>query len=860
MEFRRVDPHRRESRTALAAGLPAAAAHWQALPICRRIAGSCALPPSLQIARPACDVASQVLVVTGMHRSGTSLVSNLLQSAGVHVGDNLIAANVANPRGYFEDVDFYEFHERMLHRRGETYLYATGNSGLETTAAELQQARDLIAARTNHRIWGWKDPRTALFLDFWSELLPQARYVFVYRHPMDVLLSLLRRGEFDEHPNLSAGLQAWQSYNAKIAEFFEKHAEDCLLVHIDSVVSQIDQFAQLLQEKLHLDFQLSQEAFDQIFHENELRNTPLPKEAEQLVGKLYPELNSLYYRLNASADLPPSIGENTGEPGTAGPRVSDLALIAEGWSEPISESARQSALQLMVSVLAPDRTNEMLARFNGNAKGLQQKVDTMWLHAQQLERNNNMQAELIRTQQDEIGSRQQVLEQQQAQISSQFDQAATLQSEFVSLNCQLATQQNELETQRCRFETQQNLLVSQQNQLAWQQTMIDLQQTQIDSQHTQIIDRDQVLNQQSTRIGAMLAELGGVHETIFWKLSQSTRNVKERIWKTKPMSSQVYQGGLPSPIQGNMAERIAQVRELQAELRLRPVTGSMRGLKKAFFQVVRSTFSRQFTLNTVTVDLIESLYRDLERLQPQLASQSHQLQQQAHRSSPPGALIVEDRISTGEVLASCGMTQDQAKLNNIRPLQGFNHVYTSPAELRMPERVALYSVVFGLQPKNCLEIGTFRGGSTAIIWGAMNDSGFGQLTCVDPMPNVDPKLWSQLSSRCRMFEGPSPDILPEVGRQVGKPFDFAFIDANHTYDFVKRDITGVLPLMANSSYLLFHDANYPDVKKAIDESVSVHAGLTDCGLISVEPTVLQNGDQQVTWAGLRLLKFQRPNV
>ena len=46
-------------------------------------------------------------------------------------------------------------------------------------------------------------------------------------------------------------------------------------------------------------------------------------------------------------------------------------------------------------------------------------------------------------------------------------------------------------------------------------------------------------------------------------------------------------------------------------------------------------------------------------------------------------------ISTGEVLASCGQTQDQAKLNNIRVLNGFNTVYTSPAEMRMPERVAL---------------------------------------------------------------------------------------------------------------------------------------------------------------------------
>jgi predicted O-methyltransferase YrrM len=208
-------------------------------------------------------------------------------------------------------------------------------------------------------------------------------------------------------------------------------------------------------------------------------------------------------------------------------------------------------------------------------------------------------------------------------------------------------------------------------------------------------------------------------------------------------------------------------------------------------------------------------------------------------------------------MASCGQTQDQAKLNNIRVLNGFNAVYTSPAEMRMPERVALYSLIFGMQPRNCLEIGTFRGGSSAIICGAMDDTGFGQLTCVDPMPKIEEALWSRLSNRCRLFEGPSPDILPQVANQIGTPFDFVLIDANHTYDAVRSDIASVLTYLADQCYLLFHDANYPDVQRAIDESVAAFPELTDCGLMSVEPTVLYDNGQTTTWAGLRLLKFQR---
>ena len=52
------------------------------------------------------------IVITGMHRSGTSLTASLLQSAGLNLGDRLMEATATgNPlKGYFEDLDFVEFH------------------------------------------------------------------------------------------------------------------------------------------------------------------------------------------------------------------------------------------------------------------------------------------------------------------------------------------------------------------------------------------------------------------------------------------------------------------------------------------------------------------------------------------------------------------------------------------------------------------------------------------------------------------------------------------------------------------------------------------------------------------------------
>jgi predicted O-methyltransferase YrrM len=316
------------------------------------------------------------------------------------------------------------------------------------------------------------------------------------------------------------------------------------------------------------------------------------------------------------------------------------------------------------------------------------------------------------------------------------------------------------------------------------------------------------------------------------------------------MASDITSIGSSNSLDTMISARIADIRTLQTELRTRPVTGSMRGVKKLFYQIIRSTFSRQHALNAATLDLIETIYRETGRQRP--AALPTKVAAPTPFDAPPA-----EAIDTGQVLASSGQMQDQAELNRIRPLTGFNAVYSSPAEMRMPERVALYGLVFGLQPRNILEVGTFRGGSTAIICGALDDTGFGQVACVDPMPQVDAELWGCLQHRCRMFTGPSPGILPTVAQEVGAPFDFALIDGNHTYDYLRADITGVLPLMADDAYLLFHDAHYGDVKRAIDEAVKSHRTLIDCGLVSVEPTVLHENGQTTAWAGFRLLRFQR---
>ena len=62
------------------------------------------------------DPAPGSVIVAGMHRSGTSLTAGLLARLGIDMGRDLVPADRANPRGYFEDVELVRFHQRMFAR------------------------------------------------------------------------------------------------------------------------------------------------------------------------------------------------------------------------------------------------------------------------------------------------------------------------------------------------------------------------------------------------------------------------------------------------------------------------------------------------------------------------------------------------------------------------------------------------------------------------------------------------------------------------------------------------------------------------------------------------------------------------
>ncbi len=203
----------------------------------------------------------QTLIITGMHRSGTSLTAAFLQSLGVGLGNNLLKGSYANPQGYFEDVDFLSFQRQLLSSccpQEEIGFPDWGWTESELLDRQqfsgyVQPAKELVITRKNQaQIWGWKDPRTTLLLDFWRGLVPDVGYVLIYRYPWDVADSILRLNVpfFRENPDFC--LRVWRFYNWHLLDFYKRNRDRCLLININTLLEYPEIFVNFLKSKFQL--------------------------------------------------------------------------------------------------------------------------------------------------------------------------------------------------------------------------------------------------------------------------------------------------------------------------------------------------------------------------------------------------------------------------------------------------------------------------------------------------------------------------------------------------------------------------------------------------------------------------------
>ncbi len=172
------------------------------------------------------------ICITGMHRSGTSMVARLLQLSGVYLGeeDELFAGRPDNPEGFFEHKRFYAVNDHILEvfkaSWDQPVVLPEGWENNPELAPVYEEARSLVEEfNATGKEWGWKDPRSSLTLAFWKRAIPGLKIVVCLRNPVDVCASLTKRG----YASVRFGLALWDSYQQMIER--EKRSENTVVTH-----------------------------------------------------------------------------------------------------------------------------------------------------------------------------------------------------------------------------------------------------------------------------------------------------------------------------------------------------------------------------------------------------------------------------------------------------------------------------------------------------------------------------------------------------------------------------------------------------------------------------------------------------
>ena len=173
------------------------------------------------------DPRKTAILVAGMHRSGTSAVSRILNLLGCTLPKTLSSAGPDNPSGFWESMAVKELNERILASAGSAWddWEPFDARWYESPIAEQfrDRARTTLADEFgDSRLFVLKDPRICRLLPFWIDSLgdfgAEPFIVTPVRNPLDVAMSIEVRNGIDR----SIGLLLWLRHHLD-AEVTTRH-------------------------------------------------------------------------------------------------------------------------------------------------------------------------------------------------------------------------------------------------------------------------------------------------------------------------------------------------------------------------------------------------------------------------------------------------------------------------------------------------------------------------------------------------------------------------------------------------------------------------------------------------------------
>lgn len=201
------------------------------------------------------------LVVLGMHRSGTSLLTGLLSQVGVNMGRRLYAPQQGvNEKGFWEHEDIVDTHDELLLALNSQWddLLPLADQWWERDSAQLfikKLTKYVQRDFHNTPVWAIKDPRMCRLLPLWFSIFKAQSiiplFVCMNRNPFEVVASLRKRDGFSEEK----ALVLWLSHTL-LAERYTREQRR-VFIDFNQVVSDPIETLSKIEYQLQLTFPVS---------------------------------------------------------------------------------------------------------------------------------------------------------------------------------------------------------------------------------------------------------------------------------------------------------------------------------------------------------------------------------------------------------------------------------------------------------------------------------------------------------------------------------------------------------------------------------------------------------------------------
>lgn len=222
---------------------------------------------------------AKMVLILGMHRSGTSCLAGMLKTSGLFLGEEIQTQNRFNIKGNQENVPVRSINRRLMELNSGTWYDPKPILNVPMSF-QIEADETKAKLRTDGRTFGIKDPRMLYCLDIWRD--EATILIGTIRHPSLVVQSLIKRNKHRAVQVDTDWYNTWFEYNSVLLSTYDE--ERFPIVNFDWEDEKYSRAVRKIAESMNLN---STESFfdPKLRHQTSVRSEA-PEHCEELYRQL----------------------------------------------------------------------------------------------------------------------------------------------------------------------------------------------------------------------------------------------------------------------------------------------------------------------------------------------------------------------------------------------------------------------------------------------------------------------------------------------------------------------------------------------------------------------------------------------